>query len=108
MRNSNQNTKYLRAKRKVDKLRGFYGHLAAYMIVNICLTIVKVSRNLNNGETLNEAVFEFSTFALWFFWGIGLTIHAFATFGLDYVLGKDWEEKRIQKYMKEEDEHFNF
>lgn len=105
---NNQDNKYLRAKKRVEKLRGFYGHLAAYLIVNICLTVVKVSRNLNNGETFEEAFFDFSTFALWMFWGLGLLIHGFATFGIDYILGKDWEEKRIQKYIKEEEENFKY
>ena len=100
--------KYLRAKSKVDRIRGFYGHLLAYLIVNTVITTMKVTRNLNNGESFNESFFEFSTFALWFFWGIGLAIHAFATFGIDYILGKNWEEKRIQKYMEDEEEKFNF
>ena len=104
----NDSRKYLRAKSRVEKLQAFYGHLAAYLIVNICLTIVKISRNLNNGETFEEAFFEFSTFGLWVFWGLGLAIHAFATFVIEYILGKDWEERRIQKYMRDEEENFKY
>ena len=106
--NDTQERKYLRAKRRIDKLRGFYGHLAAYLIVNICLTIVKVSRNLNNGESFDQAFFEFSTFALWIFWGLGLLVHGFATFGIEHILGKDWEEDHIKEYMQEEEDNFNY
>lgn len=105
--NQDQDSKYLRAKSRVDKLRAFYGHLAAYLIVNVGLTIVKVTRNLNRGETFEEAFFDISLSGIWFVWGIGLAIHAFATFGMDYMLGKNWEEDRIQKYMEEEEEHLN-
>jgi hypothetical protein len=106
--NQDQDTKYLRAKSRVEKLRGFYGHLTAYVLVNLILLISKIVRNMSHGETFQEAFFDVSLFGVWFFWGIGLAIHAFATFGMDYILGKDWEGKRIQKYMDEENNNVNF
>lgn len=102
MNDYNENSNYLRAKSKVDKVRGFYIHFAVYIIVNIGITVFKITRNLNNGETFNEAFFDFSTFALWMLWGIGLALHAFSVYGIDYILGENWEEKRIQKYMEDD------
>ncbi|VAW22464.1 hypothetical protein MNBD_BACTEROID04-389, partial [hydrothermal vent metagenome] len=31
------------------------------------------------------------------FWGIGLAFHAFSVFGMDFILGKKWEERKIEE-----------
>lgn len=93
---------YIRAKSKVDNLKRLYLHIAAYIIINCIVSIVKIWRNMNNGESFNEAVLDFGTFALWMVWGIAVAIHLFSVFGLDYILGKDWEAKRLKKYMDED------
>ena len=37
--NFNKEEAYLRAKKKLKKLKGFYWHLAAYIVVNIFLIV---------------------------------------------------------------------
>jgi uncharacterized membrane protein YgcG len=93
---------YFRAKQYVDCLRGFYSHLTVYLIINILISSFKILRNLENGETFNDAFFDFSTIAVWMFWGIGLSIHAFKVFGFPFILGRNWEEEKIKQYMNEE------
>ena len=101
-----KNKKYLQAKKRVDELKGFYWHLAIYLIVNIFITINKVLRNYYNGETLSEAFWDFGTFAVWIFWGIGVVFHAFNVFGYPLILGKNWEERKIKKIMEEDENQF--
>ncbi len=95
-------SKLRRAKRRVEELKGFYWHLAAFLGVNLFITISKISNNLGNGETFGEAFWDFGTFAIWFFWGIGLAFHAAKVFSLNPIFGKDWEKRQIQKYIEEE------
>lgn len=84
----NENTSYLRAKERVEKLKGFYGNLASYCLVIPILIII----NLNSPHKFQ-----------WFWfpmlgWGLGLTFHAFETFGY----GKTWEEKKIQEILNKQ------
>ena len=84
----NENTSYLRAKERVEKLKGFYGNLASYCVVIPILIII----NLNSPHKFQ-----------WFWfpmlgWGLGLTFHAFETFGY----GKTWEEKKIQEILNKQ------
>lgn len=103
MRRSDRSSAYLRAKNKVDRVRGFYTHLFIYVAINIGITIFKIIRNLNNGETFEQAFFDFGTFALWIFWGIGISLHAFGVFGLPMILGRNWEDDKIREFMDQEE-----
>ena len=107
-KNYKKEDKYLRAKKRVKELKGFYIHLAIYLVINSFISVNKIISNVyENGETFNEAFWDFGTFAGWIFWGIGLAIHGFNVFGLPFLFGKDWEDRKIQKYMKEDDNQFN-
>jgi len=102
MENYIEEDKYIRAKKKVEKLKGFYWHLASYLVVNLFISITKIVRNLNNGETFMEAFWDFGTFAVWFFWGIGIFFHALGVFKQNILFSKDWEERKINEFMEEE------
>ena len=102
MKQHNKEETYLRAKRQVEDIKKFYGHLAAYLIVNCLISGFKIYENLEDGEPFNEAFFDFDTVAVWVFWGIGLAFHAFKVFGLPFLLGKNWEDEKIKQYMDED------
>ncbi len=85
---------YLRAKAKVKRIMGFYGHLASYLVVNLILVIIIVA---NGGKLLS-----FGTFATALFWGIGLLFHFLAVFGPDFLFGKNWEQRKIKEFMENE------
>lgn len=104
MKNFNQKDTYLRAKHKVEKVKGFYKHFAAYIIVNALIFGMKIIRNLTHGETFSEAFLDIDFYGIWLFWGIGLAFHAFSVFGTGYFFGQNWEENKIKQFM-EEDEH---
>jgi len=85
---TNQNTSYLKAQKRVKDIKEFYSHLTTYCLIIPLLIFINL--------------YTYSDF-LWFFfpmfgWGIGLAIHAFTTFGY----GKDWEEKKIRELMEKD------
>ncbi len=90
---------YLRAKKKVDAIVGFYWHAVSYVVVNIFL-IVLIGINSSEGFS------TFGTYATAFFWGIGLLFHFLGIFGPDFLFGKNWEKRKIEKYMKNEEQHW--
>ena len=71
------------AKERIEELRGFYAHLAAYGAVNVFLLLINLIT---------------SPGSLWFIfpllgWGIGLAIHAV----LVYWTGNDWEARKLEE-----------
>ena len=86
---------YRRAKRKVEKIMGFYKHLAVYLVVNIFLIII-VGMNSEYGFN------HYSTYTTAFFWGIGLAFHFLQVFGRDVLFNEDWEEKKIREFIEKD------
>ncbi len=85
---------YLNAKEKVKKIKGFYIHLLVYIAVNVMIVFVNI-QNLKPGESY----FQLENFFTAFFWGIGLLAHGLSVFSPNFILGKDWEEKKIRELM---------
>ena len=87
-----EETKYQKAKERVEVIKGFYIHLTVYVVVNLILF------------SINMIV---SPDGLWFFWplmgwGVGLFFHALSVFGFGRGFSADWEEKKIAELMKKE------
>jgi len=99
MENHINEDRYLHARKKVEKLKGFYWHFASYIIVNLFISTRKIFRNMDHGETFMEAFLDYGTFAVWIFWGIGIVFHALGVFGKNFFLGKDWEERKMNEFM---------
>jgi hypothetical protein len=94
---------YLKAKKKVESIKGFYWHLAVYMIINSIITIIKTTSNIGNGDSFSEALFSIGNFFQWVPWGIGLLIHGLVVFEVfKFLLGKNWEERKIKELMEKE------
>jgi 2TM domain len=95
MENNNQNDyRYAKAKKRVEEIKGFYGNLTSYILVNIVLLIINLAT---------------SPEYLWFFWpmlgwGIGVVFHAMKVFNYMPFLGRDWEEQKIKEFMNKEKE----
>lgn len=84
--------RYLKAKERVEALKGFYGNLMAYLIVIPFLWWL-------NSRTTSFIWAIFPTLG----WGFGLTMHALEAFGYNPIWGKRWEEKKIHELMDKED-----
>jgi len=97
--NYNEEKRYLRAKKRVKEIQGFYWHLFWYLAVNTFLTFGGIVNNIFNGESFDLDEFYWGTFSIWFFWGIGLAAHWLKVFGKNIIFSKDWEERKIKEYM---------
>lgn len=85
---------YIRAKRRVEEVRGFYSHLIAYIVVNVFLAIINL---------LTIPSFPWFLFVT-VFWGIGLVSHGASVYLKQGFLSKEWEERKIKEYMEKEKE----
>ena len=88
----NQDQKFLQAQKRVKNMKGFYVHATVYFFVNAFIILSCVIDN-------PESLFTLDPYMTAFFWGIGLAAHGFGVFGQDLFLGKNWEEKEIQKIL---------
>lgn len=89
---------YMRAKKKVDSLMGFYWHFAVYVVVNVFL-IILIGVNAGFGG--------FGPYATATFWGIGLLFHFLGVFGTDFFFGKDWEKRKVKEFMDRERQNWD-
>ncbi len=95
--NYTEEQKYIKAKKKVKAIKGFYVHLMVYLIVNAFLIL---SNALSYGGW--HVFWEWQSYSTLLFWGIGLAFHAFGVFGLDFILGKNWEDRKIKEFMNKD------
>lgn len=91
---SDRDTKYLKAKKKVAALKEFYISLTSYVIFVTALA----GLNYYTNQWRNP-------WFLWvlFGWGIGIVFQAMKVFGGISFFGKNWEERRVKKFMEEEE-----
>jgi two-component system LytT family sensor kinase len=87
-----ENSKYVRALERVEKLKEFYQNLASYCIVIPFLIFINL---------------RFSPGFYWFWfpifgWGMGLAFHFLEVNNYNIFLGKNWEDRKIKEIMKED------
>jgi len=87
-----EETKYQKAKERVEVIKNFYIHLIVYGVVNLMLF------------SINMIV---TPDGLWFIWpllgwGLGVVFHALSIFGSGRGFGTDWEERKIKELMENE------
>lgn len=95
------------AYRKVKRIKGFYSHLRVYVIVNLIIIVSNLNHDFSGFGFNVDGLFEWNTYSTAIYWGIALVIHAFTVFGRDIFFSDDWEEKKIQEYMKKESTNNN-
>lgn len=86
-----ENSKYVRAVERVEKLKEFYQNLASYVVVIPVLIFINL---------------YFSPQFHWFWfplvgWGIGIIFHWLEANNYNIFLGKNWEEKKIKEIMED-------
>ncbi|OWK74978.1 hypothetical protein CBW16_06200 [Flavobacteriaceae bacterium JJC] len=92
MQTNNENDiRYLQAKRRVKRMKGFYIHATVYVLVNLFI----IAGNTQEGESL----LNMDNYWTAIFWGIGLLAHGISVFMPNLFLGKDWEERKIRELM---------
>ncbi len=104
-----QEQNYIRAKKRVKDIKGFYIHLVVYVIINIFISGVIIYGLTSSGDSFLEAFSNFGVYSTWFFWGIGMFFHWLGVFGFKSLgFGKDWEERKIREMMEKEDKNNRF
>ncbi|WP_458629241.1 histidine kinase [Winogradskyella sp. PC D3.3] len=87
--------RYIRARKRVEEMKEFYYSLISYCIVIPFLIFIW---------------FRYTPHTIqWFWfpmlgWGMGLAFHAYKVYVNDGVLGNGWEKRKIEKFMREEEE----
>ncbi len=84
---NNIDQKYIKAKKRVEDLKGFYANLISYIIIIPMLALI-------NYYTTWDSHWWFLYPAI--FWGLGVVIHGFTVFGF----GSDWEERKLKEFME--------
>ncbi|MGB5363070.1 MAG: 2TM domain-containing protein [Aureibaculum sp.] len=86
-----EDKRYLKAKEKVEKIKGFYSNLIAYLIVIPILAYINY-----NSTSFPWVIFP----ALG--WGFGVMAHGMDAYGYNPFMGRDWEERKIREFMNKE------
>ena len=93
------NDDYVRARNRVEELKGFY-----YSLISYCFVI----------PFLIFIYFKYSSHTIqWFWfpmfgWGLSLVFQAYRVFVDEGPLGGSWEKRKIEEYMKKEDQKNNW
>ncbi len=92
---SQYDDRYVRARKRVEELKEFYYSVLSYCLVIPFLFFIWYRYTPNTIQ--------------WFWfpmlgWGMGLAFHAYKVYVNDGMLGKNWEQRQIEKYMQEENE----
>jgi hypothetical protein len=87
-----ENSKYVKAVERVEKLKEFYQNVASYCIIIPFLIFINL---------------RFSPQFYWFWfpafgWGIGLFFHFLEVNNYNIFLGRNWEERKIKELMDKE------
>ena len=86
---------YLKARKQVSEMKGFYTHFAFFLLVISVLIYLNL---------------RYSPEVLWFTWtlvgwGIGVFFHAKKAFNCFSFLDKEWEEKKLKQFIEEENKN---
>lgn len=104
-RDYTQEQLYIKAKKRVDNIKGFYIHFTVYILVNIFISaIVVFGLTTDEKLTFTQAISHPGVYMTWLAWGIGLAIHWLSVFGLPQIISKDWEERKIKELMEKDQE----
>jgi len=87
-------SKYLRAKERVEEIRKFYFSL--FSSIFVILLVGGINYYLNQWR---------HPWFLWVVFGLGISLvsKAFKTFGYNAFFGRNWEQRKIREFMEEED-----
>ncbi|TCP25699.1 histidine kinase [Tenacibaculum skagerrakense] len=84
-----ENSRYIKAVEKVERMKEFYQNLITYIIFIPIFIFINL---------------RFSPQFHWFYfpiigWGIGVLFHGLEAYNYSLFLGKDWEERKIRELM---------
>ena len=90
------NDDYVRARKRVEELKAFYYSLISYVFVIPFLIFIWYKYSSHTIQW-----FWFPMFG----WGLSLAIQAYRVFVDNGAFGANWEKKKIEEYMSQEDQN---
>ena len=90
------NDDYVRARKRVEELKGFYYSLISYVLVIPFLVFI--------WYTYSSHTIQWFWFPM-FGWGLSLVFQAYRVFVDHGTLGVSWEQRKIEEYMQKEDQN---
>ena len=102
---TNKQTAREAAKKRVQELKGYCGHITIFVIVNGILYLLKTGMLTS---LLPEAFPKESYYYDWInsnilIWTLILIVHTLIVFRDKFTFVKKWEERQIKKYMEEDE-----
>ncbi|MCK0190144.1 2TM domain-containing protein [Arenibacter sp. F20364] len=94
MENIDKESKYFRAKERVEAIKKFYLSLMSYFVFIGFLAALNYWT-----DQWRYPWFLWAAFG----WGIGLVFKAVKVFGLNPFFGKNWEERKIREFMQDDE-----
>ena len=96
---------YEKAKKRIKRIRGFYGHVSIFIVINVLVLVMRFyflpkwgivsdDEGFNNWLNINTFIFPG-------LWGIGLAIDGLRSYGVRFF--SKWEDRKIKEYMDKED-----
>lgn len=98
--NTRRELAYLKATKRVKALKSLYKHIAIYFIVNLFFIGRRIYKETMATDNLVEALTDLSNYSIFYFWGIGLLIHFITVYKVDFLFGKDWEQRETREATK--------
>ncbi len=90
------NDDYVRARKRVEELKAFYYSLISYVFVMPFLIFI--------WYTYSSHTIQWFWFPM-FGWGLSLVFQAYRVYVDNGALGGTWEKRKIEEYMRKEDEN---
>lgn len=98
--------KYLRAKNRVDSIKAFYAHVIIFIVGTVVIFVFKdrmVDMVASQGAIDPGFLYwmEWNIVAIPILWGLVLLFFGIYIFKLKPGFLKNWEKRKIEKYLKE-------
>lgn len=100
--------RYMRARKKVANLKGFYVHLAWYVVICVLLVGSRLYYLITQGTAPSNADFQnwlnWNIFLVPLIWGAAVAIHAVTVFRPTWKPLARWEERKTREFLEREEE----
>ncbi len=101
----------IKARKRVEEIKGFYKHVTVYLLVNLFLTFItnyfdvtiKIFEGLEMSSEVTGSIFV--RYPVWIIWGVILIVDAIRVFVFPRALGGNWQDRKIEEFMNEKNTH---
>ncbi|MDC7993817.1 2TM domain-containing protein [Altibacter sp. HG106] len=106
----NKETAYERARKKVDAIKGFHGHLKVFVVINLLLVILRMElgKLITGTVELDEAFshwLDWNTYFSTGLWAIALLIHGLYVYRDSFGFVKRWEDRKMKEFLDNDEKN---